>query len=789
MKNKLLTILLTLFITMQLFSCDSANKKDMSHDVNTEEKTKITNIYEPVECYLLDGYSYEESITPFYDEYTGNLTVIGSVTEDATDDDGNIQTLSGYKLFTFDMDGVLSGSVDVFSDSSAHLISGMINKEDFLSIERSLAESALVKRDCLSGEIIHKTTFTEIFGASADYNFSFLVEDGERDIWLGNENMAVLLGSDFQPKDNFYFTDSVSSFSCGSDGKVYGCLSEQGSKYFVELDKTDGGIKKIATIDMAAQRISFAKHTGYDDVGYTFYYNTSDGIYGVMLNEDGSVDEEILLDYSNSGIRNNAELKLMGIAADGTEFNAVYTENLMLFCRTVNNDGKRTVSPVFYRAGEDIDLAEVVVIELAHAYPLEDNILAQILAFDQEQKDISIVTLDYSKYNNRENPDAGAWRLVTDILNGIISPDIVFGNPQNSEISQLVEKKLYTDLTPYFESDETVNPETVFGCVRNAFTDNDGKMWGITPFFFLSTILSTNDILGEYADGGTWTLEDFLNFAEQYNNMGVMFDMTRDFAVEYMESVYSTFCDTENAVCTFDSPLFKRYLEFLLSLPTNMDYEKTELGQVAYTDRFYYYKDGKVPLCEYSFGEGLLGLRYRFGTDNYKLIGFPTDGDSGAIVFTRMAFVITDKAENPDVCWEFLKSFMHTDYGIWMSGPGTTSMKNKYIETVYENSGKMYRRYEDGQYFEDEQAKMYDSMGLKISNAPYTLEEWSEETIKRGLEYLDSEGMKLSDKLPAAIMDIINEELSSLLSGNGTVDNCAEKIQSRVSIWLSEIMD
>ena len=132
---------------------------------------------------------------------------------------------------------------------------------------------------------------------------------------------------------------------------------------------------------------------------------------------------------------------------------------------------------------------------------------------------------------------------------------------------------------------------------------------------------------------------------------------------------------------------------------------------------------------------------------------------------------------------------MHTDYGIWMSGPGTTSMKNKYIETVYENSGKMYRRYEDGQYFEDEQAKMYDSMGLKISNAPYTLEEWSEETIKRGLEYLDSEGMKLSDKLPAAIMDIINEELSSLLSGNGTVDNCAEKIQSRVSMWLSEIMD
>lgn len=40
MKNKLLTILLTLFITMQLFSCDSANKKDMSHDVIQKKKQK-----------------------------------------------------------------------------------------------------------------------------------------------------------------------------------------------------------------------------------------------------------------------------------------------------------------------------------------------------------------------------------------------------------------------------------------------------------------------------------------------------------------------------------------------------------------------------------------------------------------------------------------------------------------------------------------------------------------------------------------------------------------------------
>lgn len=788
MKNKLLSVLLTLLITVQLVSCNAAETNDMPHEETNEEITAITNIYDPVECVMPDGYSYEESVTPFYDEYTGKLTAVGSISQEETSEDGSINVLYSYKLFTFDLTGEVIGNTAVSSESPAYIEAGVIGKEHLLYIERNRSGSVLVKRDCMSGEIISEISFDELFGAGADYNFTYILEDGGGDIWLGNESIVMVAGDELTVKESFYFTDSVSSLVRGNDGKVYGCLSRQGSKYFIELDKESGEIKEITSVDMAAEKISIAKHTDEDDVGYNFYYNTSDAVYGVRLNSDGSVSEEILLDYANSGIRNNAEMKLKGIAADGSEFSAVYTEDLMLFNKTVYNDGQKIVSPVFYRTAEDIDLAEVTVIEFAHAYMLEDNIYAQIIAYDQAEKDVSVIIHDYSKYNSYEDPDAGAWKLVTDILNGIISPDIVFGNPNDTEITQLVENKLYTDLTPYFESDDTVNPDTVFGCVQNAFTDSEGKMWGITPFFFLSSVLSTNEILGEYADGDTWTLEEFLDFSEQYG-ANLMFGLTQEFAAEYMESVYGIFCDTENAVCTFDSPLFSRYLEFLKSLPTDEEYERVELGQVAYSDRYYYHKNGTVPLREYSFGEGLLGLKYLFGTDDFKVIGFPTDGDSGAVLFSRMAFVVTDKAENPEACWEFIKAFMHTDYGIWMSGPGTTAMKNLYLDDVMKNRGKMIRKYEDGKYFDDEQAKIYESMGISISTAPYTLEEWDEETIIKGLEYLDSEGMRLSDRLPSAVTDIIYEEISAYLADRGTVDDCAKKIQSRVSIWLSENAD
>ncbi len=788
MKDKLLSVLLTLLIAVQLVSCKVEETDDMSYDETKEKTTIITNIYDPVECKMPDGYSYEESVTPFYDEYTGNLTVVGSITKDETSDDGSINVLYNYKLFTFDLNGEVIGNTAVSSDNPVYIAAGMIEKEYLLYIEQDQSDTVLVKRDCSSGEIISETAVSDLLGAGADYNFTYLLEDGDGDIWLGNESIGVVVGSDLTLKENFYFTDFISSLDCGNDGKVYGCLSRQGSKYFIELDKANGEIKEITSIDMAAEKISFAKHTDEDDTGYNFYYNTSDAVYGVLLNADGSVSEEVLLDYVNSGIRNNAEMKLMGIAADGSEFSAAYTEDLMLFNKTVYNDGERIVSPVFYRTAEDIDLAEVTVIEFAHAYALEDNIYAQVIAYDQAEKDVSVIIHDYSIYNSYENPDGGAWMLVTDIMNGIISPDIVFGNPNDTEITQLVENKLYTDLTPYFESDDTVNPDTVFGCVQNAFTDNEGKMWGITPFFFLSSILSTNEILGEYADGDTWTFEEFLDFTEQYG-ANLMFGLTQEFASEYMESVYGIFCDTENAVCTFDSPLFRRYLEFLQSLPTDEEYERTEIGEVAYSDWYYYHKDGTVPLREFSFGEGLLGLKYLFGTDDFKLIGFPTDGDSGAVLFSRMAFVMTDMAENPETCWEFIKAFMHNDYGMWMSGPGTTAMKDLYTENVYRSQGKMYRRYEDGKYFEDEEAKMYDSIGIPVSTAPYTLEEWDEKTIIKGIEYLDSEGMRLSDRLPSAVTDIIYEEISAYLAGQGMVDDCAKKIQSRVSIWLSENAD
>ena len=53
--------------------------------------------------------------------------------------------------------------------------------------------------------------------------------------------------------------------------------------------------------------------------------------------------------------------------------------------------------------------------------------------------------------------------------------------------------------------------------------------------------------------------------------------------------------------------------------------------------------------------------------------------------------------------------------------------------------------------------------------------------------FLDNDaGYPLTERVPPEITSIISEEISAFFGGVGSAEDCAKKIQSRVSIWLSE---
>ncbi|MBQ3862281.1 MAG: hypothetical protein II779_17305, partial [Clostridia bacterium] len=47
-------------------------------------------------------------------------------------------------------------------------------------------------------------------------------------------------------------------------------------------------------------------------------------------------------------------------------------------------------------------------------------------------------------------------------------------------------------------------------------------------------------------------------------------------------------------------------------------------------------------------------------------------------------------------------------------------------------------------------------------------------------------GYPMIDAVPETVTEIAGEEISAFLGGVGTAEDCAKKIQSRVSIWIAE---
>ena len=85
------------------------------------------------------------------------------------------------------------------------------------------------------------------------------------------------------------------------------------------------------------------------------------------------------------------------------------------------------------------------------------------------------------------------------------------------------------------------------------------------------------------------------------------------------------------------------------------------------------------------------------------------------------------------------------------------------------------------------------SRDLKDSYFPLTLTEpgilteFTEEDERRIRDILDNHcGIPFALSANEDVTAIVHEELSVFLSGVGTAEDCAKKIQSRVSIWLAE---
>ncbi|MBR4184920.1 MAG: extracellular solute-binding protein, partial [Clostridia bacterium] len=445
--------------------------------------------------------------------------------------------------------------------------------------------------------------------------------------------------------------------------------------------------------------------------------------------------------------------------------------------------------PMIFTPVPDIDLSEVTVLHVATTALPSEVINTAVSDFNRNHTDVRIEMTEYWGGDLASEDE----RLAREIVTGTFVPDVVIGSAESVSVRQMAEKKLYTDLMPYLRSDSLVKESDLFGIVKRMFDDGQGGLWGMTTNVNLKhTLFSTPSLLGEYASKGGWTIPEFLDYAENLPpDTELLHNLTQANVEDLLFAAdgYAYFIDAEKGTCSFDSEDFVRFLHFMRALPTAEEYRRTVWGSL----------DGDE-LMRQRMEEGIALVRIQsdpighypitaHGTKDWIMIGYPaaeSRAGAGTPVTVGTVFVVSSACQNKGAAWEFIRSCF-TD----KEGQGGAPV----LKSLFRSMTESYYDFELVDYFSFHAETGYGSYGPRDPEHPATTDDlpypgivsdYTPADEAKMEAILDSLGRPLLEVWKTDVKEIIHEELSAYLAGVGTPEDCAKKIQSRVSIWLAE---
>lgn len=367
-----------------------------------------------------------------------------------------------------------------------------------------------------------------------------------------------------------------------------------------------------------------------------------------------------------------------------------------------------------------------------------------------------------------------------DMVSGVYQPDIIVTSPRLTELNNyIVKNELFVDYNELFaREDSLIKEEDIFDCIKKTFSDKSGRMWGMTDVFWVYTMLMNKKyMLGKT----TWTVDDMMDVNDALPDGVIMNEhFSKKTFTDYFISTgayFTQFVDMENGQCDFDNATFYRYLEFINSLPdepVRFDDKYYDSGN-RYPAYMLLGQDGKTASSDSMLSNlrqwKLYDLEF---PGEYEFTGYPTVRSERSFTYYRDAFIITSFCEDIDSAWEFVHYLLTIDLKkkpeeMSITGLATYMplMENQIERTlsfqsmISEYPKKMDRYFPEIVITRDDCNEVVNFLNTQVAGSVYNL---------------------ISPK----ITYIITEEISYYVGGVGTAEECAKKIQSRASIWLSE---
>lgn len=603
--------------------------------------------------------------------------------------------------------------------------------------EAGSTDPILVKYDA-SGKLAFWQDITELLPGEDFYYRRIAVDDQGRTYLFTESGLLLFDGNGNSCGTvNGAFGNSLysGSFGRGSDGKVYlSGTQNNGPNDGDTLYQVDFETGKLGAgyADFPAKGNSLTLDVAGNIVTYD-----STAVYTYDLNTQ---EKEQLFAWTDSGI-NVADVDTVGILSDGRV--AVFYRD-----RQANDSGVALLSGV--------DVAEVVQkqeIVLAQLYPQLD-LPASVISFNSKSDRYHITVNNYLQDSNfsEEEIEAAKTRLVADIISGN-GPDILDSYGLDTEVEELISMGAFEDLNPYLDQSSVLDREDMLENVLSAET-YDGIMVSIPASFSLLTFFGSPAMVGEEMG---WTYEDAIALLEANPDSKLSNFCTYKSNILFFCMDINDYVDWETASCSFDSDEFKSLLEFAAQRPV---LESPVSGSLL-TEKL---RNGEILLLntEVSDFASIQMVQERFQGE-VTAIGEPTsDGSAESDLHIQNAALMLSQSKVKDGVWEFIEYYLTEGNDMYRYGfPNSWSKLEKMIEETTERT--------------------YDYGGYRFRSHVPTQEEIDQvlDVIRTG----KSSNISADERM---LRSIISEEAEAFFRGQKTVDEVADIIQRRASVYVSE---
>lgn len=575
-------------------------------------------------------------------------------------------------------------------------------------------------------------------------------EEGEAGVWLYTGD------GDYQERLCFGVSETVRLIGTieGDDGRFYACISKGESPDCCTMLEVDFEGKRLTEVDTEFPNVNgLCKGKQYDLLLYDDRF-----VCGYDFPAEGS---------------GSGQMPEELFAWTDSDINGYFVEDL----RTLGED--RYYATVENWINKDRSIVVLRRTKASDVVPRKNMVLAAV----DGGGDLAALAIKFNRSQGQYHIDVADYDSLTDLYNAILTKEAVdIINLSGVDVESLSRQGIFEDLMPYLERSQDLAPSDFEEGLLDTYTVND-LLAGIPERFRLETLGGDRGLL-EGEPG--LTLERLFAIAERNPEALPVGEVTKEEVMRYLMMFnQDAFIDWETGECRFDSAQFREVLEFANRFPDTLE---TVPGEDSLPRKTH---DGRVLFAIYNMGslgafqyfEGLFGETAAF-------VGFPTgDGKGGTLLYPRNAFGITAMSQCKEGAWEFIESILE---------PGQTERMEP---------EQVYREYS---YYDDAFPSLKRSLDII---AEYAIEDdriWAEEGHSFGgriyddgwfmefhavtREEIDAVLALVKDAKPFRsaegdeIIKIIGEEAPAFYSGQKSLEDVAEVIQSRVRIYVNENM-